>query len=313
MASRPRTFLDHLHELRTRLLVSGGAFLIGGIVGYLFHKSLLLALDRSSHQTLYYTTPTGAFNLVMKMCVMLGIVFLLPVLTYNLMAFVQPALKKHFSRRQLLLVSLLSLMLAISGAIFAYFVIVPMSLHFFGSYRVAGIQPLISANEYLDFITNHILTFIIMFQIPLVILFIDRIKPLPPKMFLKYERHIIIGSLVIALVLPFTYDPFTEFLVAVPMIVLYNLSIILVVLAHRSRRRSKTAREPALQATDAAIVPVPVAAVPIAQPAAVVATTVEPTPKRAAVMDVRRSTVPRQNYLQRGNYLDLRKPSTSAD
>lgn len=240
MASRPQTFIEHLHELRARLLASGVIFLCGGTFGYLIRDYLLKALNRSSHQTLYYTTPTGAFSLVMKLCVMLGIMLALPALTYNLMAFIQPALKRHFSRKQLILVSLLSLVLAVSGALFAYYVVVPMSLHFFNSYRVPGIEPLISATAYLDFITNHILTFIIIFQIPLVILFIDRIRPLSPKTFWKYERHVIIGSLVIALILPFTYDPFTEFLVAIPMIVLYNLSIILVVIAHRSRRTQQT-------------------------------------------------------------------------
>jgi sec-independent protein translocase protein TatC len=304
MSSRPRTFLDHVHELRTRLLVSGAAFLVGGGIGYLLRKSLLRALDRSSHQTLYYTTPTGAFSLVMKLCVMLGIVFLLPVLTYNLMSFVQPALKRHFSRRQLMFVSFLSLILAIAGAIFAYYVVVPMSLHFFNSYRVPGIQPLISATEYLDFITNHILTFIIMFQIPLVILFIDRIKPLPPKMFWKYERHVIIGSLVIALILPFTYDPFTEFLVAIPMIVLYNLSIILVVIAHHGRRSTKSF------APTAKFVPEqPVPASP-----AVLATA--PTPsvrRRAIVMDIKRPAVTRPTYVQQRNYIDLRKPSAGTE
>lgn len=302
-ASRPQTFLDHVHELRTRILVSGVAFLVGGTVGYLIRKSLLRALNRSSHQTLYYTTPTGAFSLVMKLCVMVGIVFVLPILTYNLMSFVQPALKRHFSRRQLMFVSLLSLLLAFGGAIFAYYVVVPMSLHFFNSYRVPGIEPLISATEYLDFITNHILTFIIMFQIPLVILFIDRIKPLPPKMFWKYERHVIIGSLVIALILPFTYDPFTEFLVAIPMIVLYNLSIILVILAHHGRRPAKTVAP--------AAVAVPRVPQPVPQAAPVVATA-QPVVSRAPtiVMDITRPMRSHPIYPERRNFIDLRKPST---
>jgi hypothetical protein len=71
-----------------------------------------------------------------------------------------------------------------------------------------------------------------MFQIPLVIAFVDRIKPLQPRKLLKYEKWVVIGSLVIAILAPFTYDFVTSLLIGVPIVVLYNLSILMIVFNH---------------------------------------------------------------------------------
>ena len=238
MSSRtPRTFADHLRELRQRLFVSIGFFLLGGTVAYVVHADLLRVLQQPLHQTLYYTTPAGAFNLTMKLSVLGGVLLLLPVAMYNLAAFVQPALKRQLGRLELQLLTILSLVLAVGGGLFAYFVVVPMSLGFFRQFNQPGFQSLISASDYVNFVVNCLIAFVIIFQLPLFLLFIDRITPLPPKRLWHYERHVIVASLIIALILPFTYDPLTQFMIALPIILLYNLSIIFILLAHRSQRR----------------------------------------------------------------------------
>jgi hypothetical protein len=130
-----------------------------------------------------------------------------------------------------------SVILSIIGALFGYYMIIPMSLHFFNSYASASIKPLISVNEYLSYFVGVIVTFVILFQIPLLILFINFVKPLNPKTLLKYQRHVIVGALVLAVLLPFTYDPLTQFVLAAPIVALYYLSIILIVFVNRQSKK----------------------------------------------------------------------------
>lgn len=235
-ANPPQTFYDHIREVRKRLTWSALAFLIGATAGYLVHKPLIAFLKKPLNQSLYFTSPAGSFNFVMKICFLVGIAVALPVIIYNIVAFVQPAFPKQLTRKIVRRISLLSVLLALVGAAFAFLVVVPMSLKFFMGFAVDGLQPLISAEDYLKFVINCLISFVIIFQTPLIILFIDRIKPLPPKTMLKYEKFVIVGSLALALVLPFTYDPLTQFLLAIPIIALYNLSIVLLMFTHRKRR-----------------------------------------------------------------------------
>ena len=211
--------------------------LVGGGIGYYFHTPLVKVLKAPLHGPLYYTSPAGGFNFIMKICFMIGTSLALPVLIYNLAAFVQPAFANHFRQKDVRLVTLFSFFLAIAGAAFAFFAIVPISLHFFKGFDSAGVTSLISANDYLNFVINTIITFMIMFQMPVLMLFINRVKPLSIKKLLKYEKFVIAGSAIIALLLPFTYDPLTQFLVALPAIVLYNISILLVFMINSKKRR----------------------------------------------------------------------------
>jgi len=151
--------------------------------------------------------------------------------------FARPAFKNVLPKKRVYITTLLSTVLAVSGAIFAYLIILPGSLDFFAGFQVSGLKAMISADNYLNFVTNIIITFIIVFQLPLVITFIDTVKPLTPKKLLKSEKWVILGSLVAALVVPFTYDLVTSLLIALPIIVLYNLSIVIVLINHANAKR----------------------------------------------------------------------------
>ncbi len=249
------TFHEHVGALRKRLIYPAALFLIGGTIAYFFYNQIIAFIRGSLTQQLYYDAPAGNFMLIMKICVLCGLALAIPALVYNLIRFVQPAFAKFVSRKSVVFVSILSLVLALSGAAFAMYVIVPMSLKFFGGFKINGVQPLLSANEYLNFVLTAIMSSMIMFQIPLVVLFIDFVHPVPPSKFLKFGKWVIIGSVAIALVLPFTYDPITQFVVALPIVGLYYFSILLIWYNHQMRARKARKLE---------AVPAPVAA---AQPA----------------------------------------------
>lgn len=238
------TFAGHVHELRRRLVWPAMILLAGGFIGYRYNKEIIGFLQAPLNQTLYYSSPAGGFNFVMKVCVILGVILAIPVLTYNLVAFLKPAFAKQISRRLIILITAFSIVFGMAGAAFAYFLILPVSLHFFMGVNTTGLTPLIAADDYLNFVLTCVLTFFLLFQIPLIVLFINHIKPLSPRKLLKYEKYVIAGSLVIALVLPFTYDPVTMFLIALPMIVLFNVSLLFVWIANRRRAKRQAAARP---------------------------------------------------------------------
>lgn len=227
------TFTGHLNELRRRLFWPAFVFIVTGTLGYSFHETIISFLKRPINETLYFTAPAGNFNFIIKVCFIIGFTFAIPMLIYGIISFIEPAFQKVLRKTLIVKITILSLLLAVGGAAFAYYLVIPVSLRFFLGFKISGVSALISVDDYLNFILTAILSFIIMFQLPLLMLFINRITPLKPSKLLKYERHVIVASFVIALLLPFTYDPLTQFMFAVPIILLYNIAVILVWITNR--------------------------------------------------------------------------------
>ncbi|MFZ2125848.1 MAG: twin-arginine translocase subunit TatC [Candidatus Saccharimonadales bacterium] len=223
---------DHIRELAMRLVASIITLVIASFIVYAFYEPILNLLRSPLGAPLYYSSPSGSFALVMKICFMGALTIAIPVLVYNLVMFIRPALEKIITLKRVYTTAIVSSLLAIAGAAFAYCIILPGSLKFFAGFQVSGLNALISADSYLGFVTNIIITFIIVFQLPLLISFIDHIKPLKPKKLIGFEKWIVMGSLVIALIAPFSYDLITSLLIALPIIVLYNLSILMIVIQH---------------------------------------------------------------------------------
>jgi sec-independent protein translocase protein TatC len=209
-----------------------------GLIGYTFRNSIVNFIQRPLGSPLYYTSPAGSFNFVMKLAFLIGVFIAIPVIIYHLIKFIEPALPIKIKGSFLIKVIGSSFILALMGAAFGYYLIIPMSLHFFNSYSTHNIKPLISTGEYLTFIINAIISFVFLFQIPLIILFINFIKPLKPNDLLRYQKHVIIGSLIIAVILPFTYSPIIQFVLAIPIIALYYLSILLLLFVNRNLYKS---------------------------------------------------------------------------
>jgi len=215
--------------------------LVGMVIGYFFYEQLFQFIKSPLHTDLHYTSPAGSFNFIIKICLMVGLVGALPVAVYNIIMFIQPALKERISRLRVYITTLLSLLFALAGASFAFLVIIPMALEFFFKFQVDGLEALISADDYLQFVVNVIVTFALIFQLPLIMSFIDHVTPLPPKKLFKAEKFIIVGSIAVGVLVPFALDPVVQLLIASPIIVLYNLSILVVVMQQRGRRRRAAA------------------------------------------------------------------------
>ncbi|MEP7204670.1 MAG: twin-arginine translocase subunit TatC [Candidatus Saccharibacteria bacterium] len=243
--SRPATKLfDHIRELQMRLTVSVISLVVAGTAVYIVYEPLLALLRSPLNAPLYYSSPAGSFAFVMKICFMGALALTIPIIIYNLIMFIRPVFEDKLSLRRVYATTATSALLAISGALFGFVIIIPGSLKFFAGFQVSGLSALISADSYLNFVTNVIITFIIVFQLPLLLSFIDSIHPLPPKKLLGLEKWVIVGSLVISLLVPFAFDLTTMLLIALPIVVLYNLSIVMIVLqgAHKRRKARSAVR-----------------------------------------------------------------------
>ncbi|HUD07343.1 MAG TPA: twin-arginine translocase subunit TatC [Candidatus Saccharimonadales bacterium] len=230
-----QTFSEHVGELRRRVLWVLLSLTISGAIGYVLRVRIIRVIQHPLGFPLYYTSPAGSFNFVMKIAFMIGAFITLPIIIYHLVRFIEPALPIKIKKPLLVQIILSSFFLALLGSGFAFFILIPQSLHFFASYSTAQVKPLISANEYLNYVVNTIIAFTLIFQIPLIVLFINRIRPVKPRKLMHYQKHVIIGSFVLAVILPFTYDPISQFIVVIPIVFLFYLSVILLGIVNRGK------------------------------------------------------------------------------
>ncbi len=235
VGSDRQPFSEHLKELRQRLIYCLLALISGSLVGYVFHDKLFHIITRPLHQKLYYTSPLGGFNAIIKVSLIFGIVTSLPVIIYHLNRFLSPAFK-HPDRKQPLRIAFYSFSLAVIGVTFGYFVSLPATLHFLTNLGIKEFQPFIVVNDYLNFVFNYLVGFAVVFQLPLVLLFINRITPQKPGHLMKYQRYVILGSFIVAAILTPTPDPLNQTLMALPMILLYQVSILIIWLQNRQTK-----------------------------------------------------------------------------
>lgn len=243
MDKNPTVMIHHIREIQLRLLAIVAVSLGGMAVGYLFYEPLFAFIKAPLDGPLHYMSPAGSFTFIIKICMMVGVIVALPVAVYNVIMFIQPALARRLSRLRVYLTTLASLLLAGSGAAFGYFIILPLALRFFYKFQVEGLEAIIAADEYLRFVIGVIITFVLIFQLPLLMSLADHIRPLPPRKLLKAEKYIVVGSIFIGVIVPFALDPTVQLLIASPIIVLYNLSIVIVLWQQFVRRRAPSKKE----------------------------------------------------------------------
>ncbi len=125
--------------------------------------------------------------------------------------------------------------------LFAYFVSMPAALHFLANVDSKNLKALITVNEYLNFVAAYLGGFALLFQLPLIMLFINRIKPQKPSTLMGKQRWVILFSFIIAAILTPTPDPFNQFIMAAPVILLYQFSVILIWFINRKKTTTSTA------------------------------------------------------------------------
>lgn len=233
------TLKQHLEELRSRLLVTAISALIGTIITFAFHRQILVFLQKpatgiSGIETspLVYTHVTEMLGITMKISFMGGLILALPVLTYQFIAFISPGLTKTEKRYLLLLLPGVSVGF-ISGVTFGYFVLIPAAIKFFLTFNADIAAPMIRIGNYINLMTNLLFWNGLVFETPVVMFALAKMRIISYRRFSKWRKFgIVIAFLLGALITP-TFDPINQTLVAIPIVILYELGIWLAWLANR--------------------------------------------------------------------------------
>jgi sec-independent protein translocase protein TatC len=222
------SFLDHLEELRWRLIYAAIGVVIGAIVAWIFIDPLvdviLLKPARDAGTELQNLRPFGQLFLFVQVAIIIGVVVSLPNLFYQLWKFISPALKKN-ERKYILSIVIFSSLCFLAGIAFAYFIMLPLALKFAAQFGTEAIKNEFAIDEYMSIIISVMLAAGCVFELPMVSFFLSKLGILTPAFMKKYRRHAIVIILVLAAVLTPGADPVSQVILAVPLVLLYELSI----------------------------------------------------------------------------------------
>jgi sec-independent protein translocase protein TatC len=247
-SSAEMPFLDHLEELRWRIIWSLAAIVVGVILAFVIViKFNLLVwmqgpmLPYLHGRRLMNTHPGGGFSIMLQTAIIIGIVIALPVILFQVWLFLAPALHRH-EKKVVLPVILGGVLLFVAGAALAWYFVLPMTLRFLTSMGDEAFDQMISANEYFGFVTSLVLAMGAVFELPIAILALSVLGLVTPQFLSKFRRHAVIGSYVVAAVIT-PGDLFvTSVALMVPLYLLYEMSIGLSWIVFR-RRQKKAAAE----------------------------------------------------------------------
>jgi sec-independent protein translocase protein TatC len=238
-------FLDHLEELRWRIIYSllalGVAVGLGFWLAVQYDAVGLLArpiLPLIPEHRLAFLHPSEGFTVILDTAMTFGFVLASPVLIDQVWAFLAPALKKH-ERRVGLGVLFSGLVLFVSGAALAYFVVVPLALPWLFSFGGPSLVPLITAEDYFSFIFAMVLTFGVSFELPIVILALAALGIVTPMFLTKYRRHAIVLIVIVGAFLTPGDMVWTTIALSVPLYGLYELSVLAAYVIYRRKMRRR--------------------------------------------------------------------------
>ncbi len=224
-------FLDHLEELRWRIIYSLGAIVLGMLIGFYvtLHFDVLARVEApilpylNGHHVMA-THPTDGLQFTINAAMWIGGVLAFPVALYQAWSFLSPAL---YGRERRLLIAALSggIALFIAGAAFAFVVVLPMSLPFlFGLFGTA-LEPMVTAENYFDFVFGLVVSFGLAFELPVLVLLLSGAGLVTPEFLARYRRHAIVLILVAAAIISPGDVTSTTLALAIPLYLLYELSI----------------------------------------------------------------------------------------
>ena len=232
LPTRPRdearmTLIEHLDELRSRIIRVAIAFFVVAIVAWFFRLQILeWLLEPSGIEKLQVLSPTEQLMTHIKLCLYTGFMLTIPVLVYQAWAFVAPAVGEVGRSFTYVLIALSST-LFLAGAAFGYYVVLPIGLNFLINWDPEHFDPNITSTYYLPFVTRFLLAFGIVFELPAATYVGAKLGLVNAPLLKKYRRHAIVINTVLAAALTPGQDVVSMILMAIPMIVLYEVSIII--------------------------------------------------------------------------------------
>lgn len=234
---RRLSILEHLEELRSRLIVVVIAVSFTTIVSFIFAEDIFRLLLRPAPGLQpVFIEMTEMFGAYVQVALVSGLILASPIVAYEILMFAAPGLTSREKRWVFLLLPAVALAFA-AGAVFTYFVLLPPAIGFFLTFGTDIATPQIRIGNYIGLVTRLIFWVGLVFEIPIVIFFLARIGLVTPRFLLKHFRYAIVGAFILGAVITPTFDPINQALVSGPIIVLYLVSIILAWVARLGRKK----------------------------------------------------------------------------
>ena len=235
------TMVEHLEELRRRLMVVIAAIAVAAVVGFLVSGPVLDILRGplpDEFDTIYFTSPGGAFVAQLKIAGFIGVALAMPVILFEVWRFVTPGLLP--GERRLLWPFLLAGLLLFALGVGIGFVLIPYALAFLLSFAREGVEPLLTIDEYIGFVTTLMLVFGLMLQFPVVLVVLSRLGIVTPKWLASRRRWVILLIAVVAAVATPGGDPFSMVILSLFMYRLFEATLLVVRALQRGSRSSGT-------------------------------------------------------------------------
>lgn len=221
---KKQTIVEHLSELRKRLIYSVIFLLIFTVISYKFSDLIVTdMINKAPSISFIFIAPAELFMSYLKIAFIFGAVLAFPVILYNIWMFLRPGL--NTDERRLILRALISgSFLFIIGAIFGYLVVLPMTINFFTSFQIEEIRAMISFSNYLSFTISFILAFGIVFEVPIIMVIVVKLGITNTEVLKQNKKVAVLIIFILAAILT-PPDVVSQTLLAIPMIILFEIGL----------------------------------------------------------------------------------------
>jgi sec-independent protein translocase protein TatC len=226
--------LNHLSELRTRLIRIIAALVVATMVSMLFARRILVFLMLPYGAQLKVIGPTESVAVVLRVAAICGVGIALPYVLLQIWGYISPGLRANERRLAIFLIPS-ALALFIAGAAFAWYTLIPSAIHFLAGFYPEIFKTEWTSENYIPFVTTLLFWFGLSFELPLIAFLLSKLRLLSASLMLRGWRFAILAIMVLAALATPTVDPFNMLLFAAPIIVLYFVSILLAWLARFDR------------------------------------------------------------------------------
>ena len=244
--ARELSITEHLRELRRRVLICVVAVLAGSVAAFAFYRQIIEFLSRPAYDLetgsgleLVFIEVTELLTTAVKVSFVAGFVLALPVILYQVVMFVAPGLTGR-ERRYLFLFMPAALVAFAAGVAFAYYVLTPPALRFLLGFSDVA-TPLIRISNFVNLMVRLLFWMGVAFETPLIMFMLAQLGIVSAQRLSRFRRSWVVIAFILAAIITPTFDPVNQALVAGPLLVLYELGVLLARLAGRSRRETETA------------------------------------------------------------------------
>ena len=244
---REQTIMQHLAELRRRVIICVVAVIVGSAVSFAFFEQLIELLVRPARDLevgeggqLVFTEVTELLTTAVKVSFVAGLVLALPIILYQVVMFVAPGLTGR-ERRYLFGFMPGALLAFVAGVGFGYFVLTPPALHFLLTFGNDVAVPLIRVSNIINLMIRLLFWMGIAFETPLIMYLLAQLGIVSAQRMARFRRYWVVVAFILGAIITPTFDPVNQGLVAIPLLVLYELGILLARFAGRGRQKAEAA------------------------------------------------------------------------